>query len=56
MPRKTTQKKRDETGNIIDSIKALVIEGINLYIKLKPLFKKKRKGKKSNDRGKINNN
>jgi hypothetical protein len=55
MPRKTPKRKLEDAGGIIDSIKTLVIEGINLYIKIKPLVKKTKKRKKQNDRSNIQN-
>ena len=55
MPRKSRKRKIEDVGTIIDSVKALVIEGANLYIKLKPLLKRRRKGKQ-HDRGNIQNN
>lgn len=58
MPRKPTKKKLEDAGSIIDSLKALVVEGINLYIKLKPMLKRKKKRtrKTKNDSTHIQNN
>jgi pantothenate kinase len=56
MSRKSTKKKIEDTGSIIDSPKVLVIEGINLYLKLKPKLKRKPTRKLKNDNNHIQNN
>lgn len=63
MPRKQPQKPKVDPGSVIDSVKTLVIEGIHLYEKIKPLFRRtkpksktlKPKGPKKNDSSEIPN-
>jgi hypothetical protein len=55
MPRKNGKRKIEDVGTVIDSVKVLIIEGSNLYIKLKQILKRTKKRKPKNDQGNIQN-
>jgi hypothetical protein len=52
MVKKKRSKRKANTEEILDTVYTLIIEGVNLYKKLKPLIKRK---KKTNDNDKSKN-